>query len=248
MASDLPYAEPDGRNFNELMSFVQDASRYVDEFCERTRRGLLIHPETYQIHGASGGLNRYSPYPIVRADAVTADGAQVADYEICGERENIVAFEAAQKEPVRVMGLFGYGRIERVGMVLAGHSLAAAAAALDAATFGDAPAAPAGRVFLIGTELMYSTGAALVRGANGTRAAEHGAGMALYRVVPPAVVQETVAVASQALEAMRARGRDADGPMPTLEELKAAVRGDSALAKFEPQLRRYRYRGPLAGW
>ena len=242
--ADLPYAEPDGPNFNERLGEVLDASRHIDEFCERTRRGLLIHPETYQLHGAAGGLSRYSPYPIVRADAVTADGAQVADYEICGERENIVAFETAQKEPVRVMGLFGYGRIERVGMVLAGHSLTAAATALDAATFGDAPAAPAGRVFLIGSELMYSTGTALVRGANGTRAVEHGAGMALYRVVPPAVVEQAARVVSQALDASRAKARDTD----RAEELREAIRNEGMMAKFEGPLLRYRYRGPLTGW
>ena len=256
--NDLPYAEPNQQNFNERLPDVMDASREIDEFCERTARGIMIHPATYDLYGRQRGLFRYSAYPIVRADVVMSgtDVIAPADYKIMGERNNIICFEEP-KADVTVQGQFGYGRLQRVGIILAGHAIAAMATSFTEAAFGvgNAPSVAAGRVFLIESEMMYYDGTGLVRGANGTRPAEHGAGIAVYRVHPPAVVRNAALVVSQGIDAVRARARDADAPVGTTAPAGAAAaavaadaRRSALLSQFERQLMRYRYRGPLSGW
>ena len=257
--SDLPYAEPDVVKYNERLQHVLNASRSIDEFCYRTRRGLALHPETYLMQGLSTGLNRYSPYPIYRVDEVTTGDNDTAttDYELHGERNTIITLDTSEQN-VKVNGIFGYGRLQNVGTIADGRAIGPSDTTLNSADFVlDAPAFANGRIFLIEQELMYVDGTDLVRGANGTTAALHGDGgedadTVVYRVILPSIIQEAALVISQQLEALRSMARDADPPAPgggiTGDDLRNAMRNEKIFAQFEPSLKRYRRREPMIGW
>ena len=249
MPSDLPYALPSAANYNERMRYVLAASREIDDFCNRKRRGLMLWRGTETLDGNAGSRYRFAHYPIYEADSVISGTTSVSsdDWTLVGDEERIVCFDDAQDGVVKVTGTFGYGHRVRVADVESGQSLTADAASFGS-VFGSIAAPQAGEVYEIDEETMYWDGTRLVRGANGTAAAAHAQGT-LYALQLPDPVQEATLVISQRLEALRARARDRDAPTPQeAAQLTAGMRQRPLLEFLEAKLMSYRYNVPGIVW